>query len=299
MSGSVSESGDTAASIEAHLHEEWVSVAAWAQEDVGDLIGVGLAYVYVNASTPSISDFSDMWEVNYVKTSDFIETTNVTWHMDASVAESSLSVSSYTMERDDSGQWRYISSVNFTADHTEPPAAPTPAPSTIIVEAMIVEGTFTVSVAASEAQAFIGNSDVVDSFVASIAQRAGVLESTVQVTLSVVSGSGRRLTQTSDQVLVTYVITVQVGASNDADVISDSVFDSMVDTLTSTSAEDFVADFASEFQTTGSASSFSAVVAVPGSATAPTTTEAIDDMSSAHAAFSQALLMTTICMLMV
>merc|ERR1719437_59612 len=137
MSGSVSESGDTAASIEAHLHEEWVSVAAWAQEDVGDLIGVGFAYVYVNASTPSISDFSDVWVVNYVKTSDFIETTNVTWHMDASVAESSLSVSSYTMERDDSGQWRYISSVNFTADHTEPPAAPTPAPSTI-VQAMIV-----------------------------------------------------------------------------------------------------------------------------------------------------------------
>lgn len=299
MSGSVSESGDTAASIEAHLHEEWVSVAAWAQEDVGDLIGVGLAYLYVNASTPSISDFSDMWEVNYVKTSDFIETTNVTWHMDASVAESSLSVSSYTMEKDDSGEWRYISSVNFTADHTEPPAAPTPAPSTTTVEAMIVEGTFAVSVAASEAQAFVGNSDVVDSFVASIAQRAGVLESTVQVALSVVSGSGRRLTQTSDQVLVTYVITVQVGASNDADVISDSVFDSMVDALTSASAEDFVADFASEFQTTDSASSFSAVVAVPGSATAPTTTEAIDDMSSAHAAFSQALLLTTICILMV
>merc|ERR1712151_60115 len=159
---------------------------------------------YVNASTPSISDFSDMWEVNYVKTSDFIETTNVTWHMDASVGESSLSVSSYTMERDDSGQWRYISSVNFTVDHTEPPAAPTPAPPA--PSTMIVEGTFMVSVAASEAQAFIGNFDVEDSFVASIAQRAGVLESTVQVTLSVVSGSGRRLTQTSDQVLVTYVI---------------------------------------------------------------------------------------------
>merc|ERR1712060_7189 len=108
-------------------------------------------------------------------------------------------------------------------------------------------------------------------------------------------------TQASDQVeiLVTYVITAQVGASNDADVIGDSVLDNMVDTLTSTSAEDFVADFASEFQTTDSASNFSVVMAVPGSATAPTTTEAIDDMSSAHAAFSQALLMTTICMLMV
>jgi hypothetical protein len=141
---------------------------------------------------------------------------------------------------------------------------------------MIVEGTFMVSVATSEAQAFIGNSDVEDTFVASIAHRAGVLESTVQVTLSVGSSSGRRLTQTSDQVeiLVTYAITAQEGASNDADAIGDSVVDNMVDTLTSTSAEDFVADFASEFQTTGSASSFSAVVAVPGSATAPTTTEA-------------------------
>jgi hypothetical protein len=310
MSGSVSENGDTTASIEAHLHEEWVSVVSWASEGVGDLIGVGRSYVYVNASIPSISDFSDMWELNYVRTSDFIETTNVTWHTDASVAESILSVSSYTMERDDSGEWRYISSVNFTVDHTEPPAAPTPAPPA--PSTMIVEGTFMVSVAAAKAQAFIGNFDVEDSFVASIAQRAGVLESTVKVTLSVVSGNGRRLTQTSDQVeiLVTYVITAQVGASNDAAVTGDSVLDNMVDTLTSTSAEEFVADFASEFQTTDSASNFSAVMAVPGSATAPTTTEATDSMSGpttteateasgAHAAFSQALLLTTICMLMV
>jgi len=240
-----------------------------------------------------------MWEQIYFQMGDFIGTTNTTWHMDTSVAESTLSVSSYTMERDDGGEWRYISSVNFTVDHTEPLAAPTPAPPA--PSTMTVEGTFMVSVAASEAQAFIGNSDVVDSFVASIAQRAGVPESMVQVTLSVASGSGRRLAQTSDQVeiRVTYVVTAQVGASDDADVIGHGAFDSMADTLTSTSAEDFVADFASEFQTTDSASSFSAVVAVPGSATAPTTTEAIDDMSSAHAAFSQALLMTTICMLMV
>jgi hypothetical protein len=155
VSGSVSENGDAIASIEAHLHEEWVSVASWAQEDVGDLIGAGIFYVYVNASMPSISDFSDMWELNYIKTSDFIETTNVTWHMDTSVAESGLSVSSYTMERDDGGEWRYVSSVNFTVDHTEPLAAPTPAPPA--PSTMTVEGTFMVSVAASEAQAFIGN----------------------------------------------------------------------------------------------------------------------------------------------
>jgi hypothetical protein len=165
---------------------------------------------------------------------------------------------------------------------------------------MTVEGTFMVSVAASEAQAFIGNSDVVDSFVASIAQRAGVQESMVQVTLSVASGSGRRLAQTSDQVeiRVTYVVTAQVGASDDAGVIGHSVFDSMADTLTSTSAEDFVADFATEFQTTDSASSFSAVVAVPATTEAPTTTEATE-VSGAPAAFSQALLLTTICILMV
>jgi hypothetical protein len=303
VSGRVSENGDTTASIEAHLHEEWVSVASWAQEDVGDLIGAGLFYVYVNASMPSVSDFSDMWELNYIKTSDFIETTNVTWHMDTSVAESTLSVSSYTMERDDGGEWRYISSVNFTVDHTEPLAAPTPAPPA--PSTMTVEGTFMVSVAASEAQAFISNSDVVDSFVASIAQRAGVQESMVQVTLSVVtlsvaSGSGRRLAQTSNQVeiRVTYVVTAQVGASDDADVIGHSVFDSMADALTSTSAEDFVADFATEFQTTDSASSFSAVVAVPATTEAPTTTEATE-VSGAPAAFSQALLLTTICILMV
>jgi hypothetical protein len=299
ISGSLSQNDDAAASIEAHLHEEWVSVASWVPED-GPLGPLGPLYVYANASIPSISDSSDMWEQIYFQMGDFIETTNATWHMDTSVAEYSLSVSSYTMERDDSGEWRYTSSVNVTVDHTdhtEPPAVPTGTPTT-----RTVEGTFAVSVVASEAQAFISDADVVASFVASIAQRCGVLESMVKVTLSAVSGSGRRLSSDRVEVRVAYVITAQVGGSDGAGVISDSAFDSMMDTLASTSAEDFAADFASEFEATESASSFSAVEAVPGSATAPTTTAPTDvteNMSGAEAAFPQALLLATLCMLMV
>ncbi|CAK0844122.1 unnamed protein product [Prorocentrum cordatum] len=296
MSGSLSENGDTAASIEAHLHEQWVSVASWVYE-YGPLGDIGPLYMYANASIPSISDFSDMWEVHYFQTSDFIETANATWHMDTSVGEYSLAASSYTMEKDDGGEWRYTSSVNVTVDHIDTSAAPTPAPP--MLSRKTVEGSFRATVAASEAQAFVSNADVEASFVASIAQRAGVPESMVQVTLSVVSSGGRRLSSGEVEILVTYAITAEVGASDDAGVISDTAFDSMVDTLASTSAEDFVVDFASELEATGSASSFSAVVAVPGSATAPMVTETSEKMSGAQAAFPQALLLAAICMLMV
>merc|ERR1719343_1575865 len=105
VTGSVNQSGDTVSSVEAHLHEEWVSVVSRVREEF---------YEYVNASIPKFDDPSDMWEISYIQTSDFIETTNVTWSSVASSGESVLSVKSYTMERDDSGEWRYVFSLNAT-----------------------------------------------------------------------------------------------------------------------------------------------------------------------------------------
>ncbi|CAK0871774.1 unnamed protein product [Prorocentrum cordatum] len=99
VTGSLIQNGDTYVSVEAHLHEEWVSVTSWANEEIGDLMGAGFMYEYVNASIPT-SDSSDMWEISYPDTSDFIETTNLTWHTDDSAGESSFSVKSYAMELD-------------------------------------------------------------------------------------------------------------------------------------------------------------------------------------------------------
>jgi len=78
------------------LHEEWVSVTSRAHGDVGDMIGAGFMYEYFNASIPTSVD-SDMWQINYVETSDFIETSNVTWHSYASSGWFQLSVVSYAM----------------------------------------------------------------------------------------------------------------------------------------------------------------------------------------------------------
>jgi len=302
VTGSLIQNGDTYVSVEAHLHEEWVSVTSWANEEIGDLMGAGFMYEYVNASIPT-SDSSDMWEISYVQTSDFIETTNLTWHTDDSAGESSFSVKSYAMELD-GGVWRYILSVNASADMTGGPTeSPTPAPP---AATLVVSGSFRASVAASEAEDFISNSDVVDSFVTSIAARVGMPESTVAVTLSVYSGrrlasrGGRRMTAEAAEILVSYTITAQVGSSGGGGVISQSAFDSIVDTLESTTADNFVADFNTQLQGTGSASTFSAVAAVPNSETAPTTTDQTPRSvnSGAYAAFPQALLLATVCRLL-
>eukprot|EP00959_Pyramimonas_sp_CCMP1952_P094940 1985497-Pyramimonas_sp.AAC.1 len=39
VTGSLSQNGDTYVSVEAHLHEEWVSVTSWANEEIGDMVG--------------------------------------------------------------------------------------------------------------------------------------------------------------------------------------------------------------------------------------------------------------------
>lgn len=181
-----------------------------------------------------------------------------------------------------------------------PTATPSPPTASTTPSTVTISGAFRATVAASEAEAFISNSDVEDSFVASIAQTAGVSESMVEVTLSVVSSSGRRLS-TSDsevEVVITYTITAQVGDSNDANVISQSTLDSMVDTLSSTTATEFVASFNSKFQTTNSTSSFSTVVAVVGSETAPTVVTLPPASSRAQATFPKMLLLATVCGLM-
>jgi hypothetical protein len=181
-----------------------------------------------------------------------------------------------------------------TASESPTPAVPAPESVT-----WTVEGTFGVSVVASEAQAFVSNADVEASFVASIAQRVGVLKSMVQVTLSAVSGSGRRLSSDRVEVLVAYVIASQAVGSEHAGFPSGSDFDSLSNTLASTSAEDFVADFASEFETTESASSFSAVEGVPGSATHAKAMSGDERISGVRAAFPQAMLLATVWTLIV
>ncbi|CAK0864284.1 unnamed protein product [Prorocentrum cordatum] len=317
VTGSLSQNGDTYVSVEAHLHEEWVSVTSWANEEIGDMVGAGFMYEYVNASIPT-SDSSDMWEINYIQTSDFIETTNLTWHTDDSAGESSFFVKSYAMELD-GGVWRYILSINASADMTDgltvsstpapsvaPTVSPTQAPLAATLATLVVSGSFRASVAASEAEDFISNSDVVDSFVTSIATRVGMPESTVAVTLSVHSDQrlaargGRRMTAEAAEILVSYTITAQVGSSEGGGVISQSAFDSIVDTLESTTAENFVADFNTQLQGTGSASTFLAVAAVPNSATAPTIVDQSPalESSGAYAAFPQALLLATVCRLL-
>jgi len=166
---------------------------------------------------------------------------------------------------------------------------------------MIVSGTFRATVAASEAQDFISNSDVQNSFVAAIAKTVNVPESTVEVTLSVFSSGGSRRLTAEAEILVTYTITVEVGTSGDAGVMSESELDSIADTLASTTAGDLVADFNTEFQSTdsGTNSVFSAVAAVEGSETTPTigSAEPPTINSRAEAAFPQALLLATVCWL--
>jgi len=298
--GIVSQSGDTIASVEAHVHEEWVSLTSWANEDVGDMIGAGSVYEYVNTSMP-FSDSSDMWSINYVQTSDYIETTNVSWHSDASTGISGFSFKSFAMEMDDGGAWQYIFTANATGESTGGPVTPTPAPPAPTT--MTVSGSFKARVAASDAQDFISNPVVVAAFVSSIAERVNAPESMVEVTLSVQSsrrlaaGGGRRMTAQAE-ILVSYVITAEVSSSGDGGAISESDFDSMVDALESTTAADFVAGFTTELQERdgGIASRYSAVAAVENSETAPATAIVQRGATAgARAAFPQALLFATAC----
>jgi hypothetical protein len=139
------------ASLECHVHEDWASASAWVDEDT---IGVGTIYGYVNSST---ADSSDMWEHNYIQVGDFIETTNVTRHTDASAGESSLSVRAYAMQKDDSGEWQYIYSLNVSGVHAGSPAIPTPAPPAPSTKT--VDGTFKAKGAASGARDFVSMGD--------------------------------------------------------------------------------------------------------------------------------------------
>ncbi|CAK0904449.1 unnamed protein product, partial [Prorocentrum cordatum] len=163
-----------------------------------------------------------------------------------------------------------------------PTPIPTPSPTFGSVPApkgrqAKVEGSFQVKVPSADVEAFVSDSSVKAAFQRSVAEKAGVAEAEVVVTLSVVTGAGSAgrgrkvrlapiMLGSADQaeIQVDYSISVEEGAEGN----------SVQGALATVTAEQFTSPVAG-------ASSF-AVQAVPASATAPTVSFQVSATGDPH-----------------
>jgi hypothetical protein len=155
-----------------------------------------------------------------------------------------------------------------------------------------VQGGFQVRVTSGDAEAFVSDASVKAAFKGSIAQKAGVEEAEVVVTLSVVTGhgsadhawsGGRRISPTqirsrsADQaeIQVDYVITVEEEAEGSSVQLA----------MASVSAAEFTSSFSAQLSgsgaATGGTSSYT-VEAVAASATAPTVNVQVSATGDPH-----------------
>jgi hypothetical protein len=265
MSLEVADGGDPVVEVQGQTTGEWFSIMSWASDDTMDMvpgsedtIGTGFVYEYLNVSLVSVQiseDMKSMWELNYIKTGDYIESTNMSWNTSVSSDEESMSVSSYVMYKDETtGVWHYYNSLNMSTVTIDAAG--------VTVETMSVSSSFYTTVPADQADDFVNDPVVKQSFVTSIAERVGLPESSLEVTLSVVSGTTR---STATIIKVGYTITTQVAeVSTGAGIIGATAFEAIMATLEETTAEDFVADFVEALEEVEGAVSYS-VQAVPNS----------------------------------